>query len=99
LNVAPYIEFRLHRTGLVFVRVQNRYLEQVVIVTGKLSASPFWILDSAKTLSWRKLEQGVDYSSTGLLAVVPACACDVLIMREELPPSKAPIALFRSASQ
>jgi hypothetical protein len=28
-------------------------LEQVVIVTGKLSASPFRILDSSKTFSWQ----------------------------------------------
>jgi len=44
LNVAPYIEFRLHRTSPVYFPVQNRYLEQVVIVTSKLSASRSRIL-------------------------------------------------------
>jgi hypothetical protein len=57
LNVAPYIEFRLHRTSFVFIKVQNRYLEQVVIVTGKLSASRLRILDSAKTFSGRTIQE------------------------------------------
>jgi hypothetical protein len=39
--MAPRIEFRLHRTRSVYFTVQNRYLEQVVIVTGNLSARPF----------------------------------------------------------
>jgi hypothetical protein len=41
IAIAPYIDFRLHRTRSVFVEVQNRYLEQVVVVTGNLSASRF----------------------------------------------------------
>jgi hypothetical protein len=39
--MAPRIEFRLHRTRSVYFTVQNRYLEQVVVVTGTLSARPF----------------------------------------------------------
>src|SRR6202021_2225712 len=35
---APYIDFRLHRTRPENVEVQNRYLEQVVVGTGNLSA-------------------------------------------------------------
>jgi hypothetical protein len=38
---APYIDFRLHRTRSVYVEVQNRYLEQVVVGTGNLSAPGF----------------------------------------------------------
>jgi hypothetical protein len=45
--MAPRIEFRLHRTRSVYSTVQNRYLEQVVIVTGNLSARPF--LDSSQS--------------------------------------------------
>jgi hypothetical protein len=86
LIIAPYIEFRLHRTSLVFVRVQNRYLEQVVIVTGKLSASPLWILDSAKNIFMEEVSAGVEYSFSGFLAVVPApAACASLMIREQLP--------------
>jgi hypothetical protein len=39
--MAPRIEFRLHRTRSVYFTVQNRYLEQVVVVTGTLSARSF----------------------------------------------------------
>jgi len=39
--MAPRIEFRLHRTRSVYFTVQNRYLEQVVVVTGTLSARGF----------------------------------------------------------
>jgi hypothetical protein len=56
-NIAPYIEFRLHRTISVYVKVQNRYLEQVVVVTSKLSASRFWILESTKTFSREMLRR------------------------------------------
>ena len=38
---APYIDFRLHRTRSDDVEVQNRYLEQVVVGTGILSACGF----------------------------------------------------------
>jgi hypothetical protein len=38
---APYIDFRLHRTRSYDVEVQNRYLEQVVVGTGNLSAPRF----------------------------------------------------------
>jgi hypothetical protein len=41
IGKAPRIEFRLHRTRSVYFTVQNRYLEQVVVITGNLSARPF----------------------------------------------------------
>jgi hypothetical protein len=41
IDTAPYIDFRLHRTRSDNVKVQNRYLEQVVVGTGNLSASGF----------------------------------------------------------
>jgi len=38
---APRIDFRLHRTRSVYITVQNRYLEQVVVATRNLSAGLF----------------------------------------------------------
>jgi hypothetical protein len=48
MSMAPRIEFRLHRTRSVYITVQNRYLEQVVVGTGNLSAPHFYFLVEAK---------------------------------------------------
>jgi hypothetical protein len=45
IGTAPYIEFRLLRNLILLVKVQNRNLEQVVVVTSNLSATRF--LDSS----------------------------------------------------